>query len=79
LQEHLRANQEGKKGGSRKDAKEGKDSFFSREGRALRLGVRRSLPLLPRMNDKEAAHAKPQRKARLFFQKEERVVLCGLA
>jgi hypothetical protein len=32
---------EGKNGGSRKDAKEGKDSFFSREGRALRLGVSR--------------------------------------
>jgi hypothetical protein len=31
------------------------------------------------MNDREAAHAKPQRKARLFVLEEERVVLCGLA
>jgi len=37
----------------------------------LRLGVRRSLPLPPRMNDKEAAHAKPQRKARLFVLEEK--------
>ena len=40
----LTCNQEGKNGGSRKDAKEGKDSFLSREGRAWRLCVSPPLP-----------------------------------